>query len=53
VLVNEGEGQAEMVLAVSEEVSLVVGHVLAELILLEFPNVQLLAAVAVGLNTFG
>lgn len=53
VVVNQGESQAEMVFRVGKEMFLVIGDVLAELLLLELPNVELLAAVAVDLNSLG
>ena len=46
VLVDQREGQGQVLLAVGVEVVAVIRNVLAQLLLLELPNVQLLITVA-------
>jgi hypothetical protein len=53
VFVDQGEGKRKMLLTVGEEIAFIVGDMLSQLFFLEFPNVKLLATVAISFNTLG
>jgi len=53
VFIDSREGQREVVFGIGVEIVVVLGKVLAELLLLEFPNIEFLARVAVSFNTVG